>query len=243
MGTKVLCIITAIILSVGIVKADYLVVSRSATIKELPKGNAVIKHRVKQGEYLILLKEQQQNGYFYIKVPETNIEGWIYRTLVRRYEGEFTQSNVELNTYNDLIVDVLDVGAGLCNLITLPGGKYLIYDAGHWQSSGTQTLKQIKEIIPVGSEIELMILSHSDADHIGAAGNIINTYRVKKVVHTGFETSLISNANKSNTYRRFETALSEAAYPIDEVNLFEEDSVIKPGLKSNFGDVTLTYLC
>ena len=43
---------------------------------------------------------------------------------------------------------------------------------------------------------------------LGAAGNIIYNYRVKKLVHTGYEKSLMSSSNMTSTYRRFDTAVS-----------------------------------
>ena len=245
MGIRFIIIISILLVSIGIANADYLIVSRSATIKKQPKGGSEILFRVSQDEHLTLLSSTQKNGYYYVNVPGRDLNGWIYRTLVRRYKDESLSSDILANTDNDLIVDVLDVGAGLCNVITLPNGKFIIYDAGHYRSRGNQTLKQIKEIIPPGSDIELMILSHTDADHIGAAGNIIadSDFRVKKLVHTGYEKSLISGEDKSATYKRLETSIINDIYPIEVINLYERDSIISPGITKEFGDVKLTYLC
>src|SRR5674476_581035 len=132
-----LVLVVVLILTLGFNIAHYLIVSRNATLKEKPNGDASIVGRVKEGAYLKLLSTEQTNGYFHVNVPNTSIQGWVYRTFVRRYKGEF------------------------------PVGKYIIYDAGHYRGSGKTTLNQLKEVIPAGSTIEQLILSHTDGDHIG----------------------------------------------------------------------------
>ena len=67
--------------------ADYLTVSRPATVKELPERDAVILMRLDRGNHLPLVSEQQTNGYYEVLVPGSNRTGWVYRTLVRRYPG------------------------------------------------------------------------------------------------------------------------------------------------------------
>lgn len=219
--------------------ADYLQVSRSATLKESPFGQALVLDRVEEGDYLILLEDQQQNGYFFAKNPETNISGWIYRTLVRRFEGEIpvfppgsTVSSANLE------ITVIDVGAGLCTVIKLPDGRFVLYDAGHYRGYGNTTYKQIQEVIPPGSTIELMVLSHTDADHIGAASQVIEGYRVRKVLHTGYVKS-----NPTATYSRFVNSLNNVEYPVQDINLHARDSIITPGVTLDFDQARLLFLC
>ncbi len=105
-------------------------------------------------------------------------------------------------------VRVLDVGAGLCNLIKLPNNKYIIYDAGgDFNTDGTRTLTQIESFIPPGSEIELMVLSHTDADHIVAAGAVIRAYKVKKLLWGGYERSMAGTEQPTAAYQRILSAL------------------------------------
>ena len=81
-----------VLLLVGVpfsyVSADYLVVSRNAKIKEQPikKGREI--ETAHKGDTLVLLDEGvQSGGYYHVLGPTTGKEGWVYRTLVRRYES------------------------------------------------------------------------------------------------------------------------------------------------------------
>lgn len=68
--------------------AQYLEVRRSATVKDQPNRNAVIIERLEKGDCVILMDNgQQNNGYYKVRVTTNDHEGWIYRTLVRRFEG------------------------------------------------------------------------------------------------------------------------------------------------------------
>jgi beta-lactamase superfamily II metal-dependent hydrolase len=225
-------------------EGQYLQVSRQANIKESYNGNSPTLEKANKGDYYVMVKEASDstNSYYKVKCNTKDQDGWIYRTLVRRYEGNIPGK--EVSSLSDLVIDVVDVGAGLCNVIKLPDGRYIIYDAGNYTASGNATLEQIKKIIPVGSTVELMILSHTDSDHVGAASNIIENYRVKKILHTGYEKSLVfPGETMSSTYKRFQSALKNADYPIEVVNLYEKDSVIKPGITESYGNVKLIYLC
>jgi beta-lactamase superfamily II metal-dependent hydrolase len=78
-------------------------------------------------------------------------------------------------------VRVVDVGAGLCCIIKMPGNKYIVYDAG----LGNKAADAIKETVGTDS-IEMLILSHTDADHWGAVEHIVTSYKVKKVLKTDY---------------------------------------------------------
>ncbi len=86
---------------------------------------------------------------------------------------------------NDLTARVVDVGAGECVAIKIPGDYYMVYDAGNYKDNGESALRAIEEIIPENEEIDLLVLSHSDADHLGGADEILDAYTVKRVLRTG----------------------------------------------------------
>jgi hypothetical protein len=100
-------------------EGQYLEVSRAANIKLHHDVNSVTLEKANTGDrYELLLPAlDSTNSYYKVKLNAAPGEGWIYRTLVRRFK--------------DSIPD---------------------------------------KVIPRGSPVELMILSHTDADHIGAAG-------------------------------------------------------------------------
>lgn len=99
----------------------------------------------------------------------------------------------------DVFVRVIDSGAALCCVIKMPGRKYIIYDAGNYTGDGALTATEIGKIIEAGSEIEFLILSHSDSDHLGAVDEICNNYKVKKVIRSGYyqESGTYESADKS----------------------------------------------
>ena len=84
----------------------------------------------------------------------------------------------------------VDVGAGLCVMAEFPGEHHLLYDAGHWHSS--QCTAAAREIVD-DDRIELIILSHSDSDHLGELNEILADLDADTILHTGFERS-------TNTY-------------------------------------------
>jgi beta-lactamase superfamily II metal-dependent hydrolase len=86
-----------------------------------------------------------------------------------------------------------------------------------------------------------MVLSHTDADHISAAGQVIKNYRVKKVIWGGYEASMISG-DPSGAYTRLVTAL-ENSPSTENVNLHEQHEDITPGQHFNIGTATFTFLC
>ncbi len=64
----------------------------------------------------------------------------------------------------DATVRVVDIGAGLCVVIAVPGGHGMLYDAG--PRGGTRCVDAVRELVP-GGRLNLVVLSHSDVDHIG----------------------------------------------------------------------------
>lgn len=133
---------------------------------------------------------------------------------------------------DDVYIRVVDVGAGLCCVVRMPGDKYMIYDAGYKEVA----LDDILEIIPEDSEIELLVLSHSDADHIGAVDEILDYYTVKTVLRSGNErtTQAWTAANNAiKTEKNLEGCM--------DINLSKWE--FPPGATYKFGDVFVTMVC
>jgi beta-lactamase superfamily II metal-dependent hydrolase len=75
---------------------------------------------------------------------------------------------------------------------------YMIYDAGNYSGGGSLTFDKVQEIIPLDSNIELMVLSHSDSDHLGAVDEICDAYHVRRILRAGHQRST-STWNDANT--------------------------------------------
>jgi beta-lactamase superfamily II metal-dependent hydrolase len=112
------------------------------------------------------------------------------------------------------------------------GDHYFLYDAGQWQN--TQCLDAVKDVVK-GKTIELMVLSHSDGDHIGNADKILQEFDVKKIIWTG------SERPDSETWKRMDAAINEESKTGSTViNL--KTNPIYPGTELNLGKAVLTFV-
>jgi hypothetical protein len=82
----------ACIAFVTVCRADYLVVSRSANLKEDPEGSSAPREKLKEGDQLRLLELEQTDGYYRAELAPDGPSGWVYRTFVRRYAGDIPQA-------------------------------------------------------------------------------------------------------------------------------------------------------
>ena len=134
-----------------------------------------------------------------------------------------------------VFVRVIDVGPGVSCVIKMPGDFYMVYDAGHWNGQGKSAFEGISEIVPEGEEIDLMILSHSDSDHIGAVKRIFDKYTVKKVIRTGLE-------RDTNTWKWSNKTIRAAhsAGTTRDINLKWYEFPV--GATYRFGDTFVTFV-
>ena len=84
------------------VRGDYLDLKHAASLKADPSSNSDTIIKLVPGTKVILVQTQQANGYYRVKVSDTGQEGWVYRTMGRRYAGlpptppsESTKSNAD----------------------------------------------------------------------------------------------------------------------------------------------------
>jgi competence protein ComEC len=97
-----------------------------------------------------------------------------------------------------VFVRVIDTGAGLATITRMPGDYYMVYDAGHWHGK-QETMDGIDSVISDNEEIDLLVISHSDADHLSAVPEILNEYEVKKIIRGGLERTSLTNWNNANS--------------------------------------------
>jgi beta-lactamase superfamily II metal-dependent hydrolase len=224
-------------------QAGYFVVDGNCNLKETPQSNGRLIQRLVPDDVLDLLESEDHNGYYRVQVHGTTNEGWVYYTYLTWYDEDIEEEQPVAGGEGVLKVRIVDVGQGLCNLITLPNGKYIIYDAGDedYLRKGIRTYNQMKDVIPPGSDIELMVLSHTDADHICAAANVILNYKVKNLMWGGYEAGMIGGTT-TGSYNRLIAALAQRPNT-KNCNLHERDSVLVAGTGLIYGDVALTWIC
>lgn len=131
----------------------------------------------------------------------------------------------------DLYVRVVDVGPGLCTITEIPDGYYMIYDGGHWQSS--QCLAAAREIVD-GDEVDLLIVSHSDSDHLGEADDLLAAFDVRRIIRTGM-------VRTSGSWEEFHEAVAREVR--DGASVMNLQSVpLIPGTTIALGDATVTLV-
>ncbi len=131
-----------------------------------------------------------------------------------------------------VFVRLVDTGAGLCCVIKTDNDTAIVYDTGHWNASGFRALQGVKDLFPTTHPVTLMVLSHSDSDHLGGATRILEEYAVQEVVHSGLEPV---SQTSINTLR----AISNEP-DCDDINLHYYDF---PEGTFTYGDTKVTFLC
>lgn len=108
----------------------------------------------------------------------------------------------------------LDVGQGDSELIVLPGGVKILIDGG---PSRERLISRLEEILPQGSRyFDLVVLSHSQADHSTGLIKIFKRYQIGIFISNG-----ISGSAKS--YRELDEIIGEKS--ISKINLAAGDRI------------------
>lgn len=128
---------------------------------------------------------------------------------------------------NDVYVRIVDVGAGHCAVIRAPGPRFMVYDGGQKKLC----LKAVREIVK-DSPIDLMVISHGDADHIRDARAILNEFTIKNLWRTGLSRNTI-------VWGDLEKAI-KAAPGLNDFNLTEKR--IRPGTSFKLGPARVTFI-
>ncbi len=82
-----------------------------------------------------------------------------------------------------LTVVVCDVGQGDAILIRTPSGQDILVDGGRTDAAVLACLG--RHLPPWNRTIELVILSHGDADHVGGLPQVAARYRISQVIFSG----------------------------------------------------------
>lgn len=92
---------------------------------------------------------------------------------------------------NTLFMRVIDTGPGTATLTVVTGETsrdkhVMIYDVGHWNDDPL-IIDELNHYLGRRKTIDLLVVSHSDSDHLGAADSVLKFWKVKKSVRTGWE--------------------------------------------------------
>ena len=132
----------------------------------------------------------------------------------------------------DAVARVVDVGPGLCVVISIPGGYDMLYDAGHWTGSNCESA--VNELVADDS-VELVVLSHSDGDHLGELPEVLGSKRAGVVLMTG------SRREDTAAYRNAIQAIGDAVADNTTV-LNLETWPIQPGTDFALGPARVSFL-
>ncbi|MHC4757536.1 MAG: ComEC/Rec2 family competence protein, partial [Planctomycetota bacterium] len=116
---------------------------------------------------------------------------------------------------SNLSMTVLDVGHGQAILAELPGGKNLLFDAGSISFKNTGQRIVVPFLNYKGtSNIDAIIISHNDIDHINGIPEIVESCNVKKVyAHKLF----FRDIDEWGTGRFLESSLRQKGIEIQEL--------------------------
>jgi len=137
----------------------------------------------------------------------------------------------------DAYLRVVDVGAGLCVVIVVPGGHAMLYDAG---PGGGRCSAAVQQMVP-SHRLDLVVLSHSDADHIGEMRDILRDNRVAAIIHPGDDHPFTRPRGGGKAYLELmrDDIASEGA---TVWNLAESTTPPAPGRRFSIGTATATFV-
>ena len=142
----------------------------------------------------------------------SGVEGLLYPEFDEKYEY-LDMFNEQILAYEQdsekkgyCRIHFIDVGQGDCMLIELPDGKLMVIDAGDRSSEVENAIEQYFASLAV-DEIDYLIGTHQDADHIGNMDAVFDNYDVLKVYRPYV---LSTHANASNLPEGFNQGKTNA---------------------------------
>lgn len=136
--------------------------------------------------------------------------------------GQYVQNESEIEALDGMKVHFLDVDQGLCILVE-SGDDVLIYDGGDSDTS-SYVVSYLKE--QGITEIDYMISSHYDSDHLSGLIGCLNAFEVKNVIGSDYE-------HDSRLYGSFMDAVKAEGLKVQYPEV---------GTKFSFGEAEFTIL-
>lgn len=140
------------------------------------------------------------------RLPLTHKERDTRRIVVGAIGGALVaivawHSLLPLRAPSDVELTMLDVGQGDAFLLTTPAGRHVLIDGG---PSGIALARQLGAKLPHWKrDIDVVILSHPDADHLGGLPELFHRSNVGQVYDNGFaHTSALAARYDETTFSR-----------------------------------------
>ncbi|MCP4088462.1 MAG: MBL fold metallo-hydrolase [Gammaproteobacteria bacterium] len=138
---------------------------------------------------------------------------------------------------DDVYVRVVDVGQGLCCIAKMPGDYFMVYDAGNYKDKGRTAMEAIRELINEDKVIDLLVLSHTDSDHLGAVDSLYQQdFIIERVIRSGMQRT-------SGTWDRTNTAIDSMAANQGTLDINLSETEFPVGATYRFGEATVTMVC
>ena len=141
---------------------------------------------------------------------------------------------------NSVFLRVIDTGSGTATLTIVTGDtnrskKVMFYDVGHWNDDNI-IIDEIRHYLGWRKKvIDLVIVGHSDSDHLGAADTVFKYWKVKTSVRTGY-------TRTKATYKAFRRELKKSVEEKGTKDFVIEDGDPALGEVWSLGAAKLTFL-
>lgn len=100
-----------------------------------------------------------------------------------------TPSTGPIDTANTSEIHILDVGQGSSILLIARDGTSVLVDTGRYDDSQKRVISYLDEYIGLGQDLDLLIFSHNDADHIGNGDLVLEYFDVQEVWMNGVDST------------------------------------------------------
>jgi beta-lactamase superfamily II metal-dependent hydrolase len=140
----------------------------------------------------------------------------------------------------ELRARVIDCAVGLCVAIRLPNDHFIVYDTG----KNSDGYMQLKAYLGTNPQIDLLVLSHNDQDHIGYADDLLKEFDVARVLHSGF-VRITDELEPMDAWFDYTHALWNEVrlHGCEEINLRCSDIDFGSEIETSDEDVTVTFVC
>jgi beta-lactamase superfamily II metal-dependent hydrolase len=143
-----------------------------------------------------------------------------------------------------VLVRVVDVDAGECVVIKIAGRDddhhYVVFDAGNFADQGKTAIEAIREVVPEDDVIDMLVLSHTDSDHVAAVPLIVDEYYIDRIIRTGQERQ---GSRISKTLKNARKAIQRAVDEDGTIDINLSDTEFPAGATYRFGETFVTMVC